>query len=64
MLPIAIDRYRFLLFNALDKYINSLLHEKQWFSIEQQAREFYATYAGTIVENRNAFAKRIKDRGF
>lgn len=62
MPPIAIDGYRFLLLNALDKYIDSLPHGKQQFSTEQQGLEFYATYAGTVVEN-SAFAKKVKDRG-
>lgn len=64
MTPIAIDRHRLLLLDALDKYLNSLPYEKQQFSTEQQGLEFYATYASTIVENKSAFAKKVKDRGF
>ena len=60
--PIAIDKHRFFLFDALDNYIDSLLHRKQQFSAKQQGLEFYVIYAGTIVKNRNTFAKKVKDK--
>lgn len=62
MPSIAIDRYWFFLFNFLDKYINSLLYEKQSFSIEQQGLEFYAIYTNTIIENKSVFTKKIKNK--
>lgn len=59
---IAIDRHWFLLLNALDKYIDSLPYKKYLLSIEKQDLEFYAIYANTIIKNRSAFAKKMKDK--
>ena len=64
MPSITIDKHWFLLLDALNKHINSLPYGKQQFSAEQQGLEFYAIYAGTIVENESAFTKKVKDRGF
>lgn len=61
---ITINRHLFFLLDALKKYIDNLAYRKQLFSVEQQGLEFYVTYADTIVENRSAFKKKIKDRGF
>lgn len=59
---IIINKHWFFLFNALDKYINSLPYEKQQFTIKWQGLEFYAIYAINIVKNKNAFANKVKDK--
>ena len=60
---IAINRHWFFSLNALDKYIDSLPYGKQQFSAKQQGLKFYAIYVNTIIENKSAFAKKMKDRG-
>ena len=48
---------------TLERYIDTLEHGDEQFSAEQQALEFYVTYAGAISEQRSLFADKVKERG-
>lgn len=50
--------------NVFDKCINIIFYKKQQFSVKQQYWEFYTIYANTIMKNKSAFVKKVKDKKF
>lgn len=57
--PIVVNGHRFQTPAALGKYINSLNPGREQFAAEQQDLEYYAIYAGSVVEHGCAFADKV-----